>query len=1576
MGKLINYTENDHRNVPNTIGFDIIGNTFFVYLPAELRNSVWSEWYGSIQNKLRNLSDNISKVIFKAERMEWVDPIPMLSLIISMAEIHTKRRIFYIIPDLNFDALNDGQKRALEFLEKEGFFTEVIKYKVNIIPESDYYNAFKDEVALEEVLGKTITWIQTNLNGFVYYNNSTILKAKVIDLSSEGYQGKIDDTIERELTEVKHRISQHLQDSQLNEILWKIGIFLKETINNVNEHAYGNNSKYVGYYIRHLVGLSDNSLNDSVRNKIGESFMKEWKDLKRLVLDFPKSSTGFIEIYVIDSGVGLTEHYVSTRRTNSKGKPLEKSFRVAWQETIGNGDRADRTKKNTEFGGLYTIGKLLSNEFLLARDYDLWIGDTLPPKSINGAYTYACSKNEENYIKGLTLMCRLDIKRPMDNNDWILSEKNSQCFIAAAKEERSIYKKYNDLNNRRLSFIKDKRFNLDFMKGDNYLEQETSDQFCFFLPDEHESKNDIFGLVNEIKFLGGSKNRSRAVIIADIPVCECGLYQLAIEGASFEEDFINKVDRIVMISQRLSVLVLTRNKTLDCNTQKEITVYKKSEYETNQYIENSPETFSPHLSLLHAIEWLKTHDSMIVWRYIKTHNDAELFYINKKVEWYKRDEEEELSGYLDFEKTLTDSFLKKVYHNALLRTLCLSTNSECYYAAEDPLMSALSNYMNTLYYNKNKKSRSNSAQKLIALGSVYVSGTTQTSGVTHNINMFLHKDSSKFLKERNSVMHLFAWQEKNFLEHNNSDYLSKYPYRRVGSTYAIAPFGWRYFPIPRYKANSFDGKKNVENRYFFSGEEMKKIKFQSIYKCSPKETYNYWQGGNGLFVGISHVDYETKHDILNINFPFIVKESFMLGGDLASFLLGEVSSALSLKEENLDFNDNERLKEKVLEYIDTNKGKYINRQCSFVVYPYHSNTEQIVDSIKNCIKEENTYFIPLIPLNKERTGTSFQPSPLTIEMLRKTIKDAMHNTKEVNALLLDDAIVEGKTQEEIKHVLYGLGISHVMSVFILERRRIPYNTSDDTKTAVFWRLDIPRLGPKYSCPLCKALDTISSFETQIISDSARARIEEWKTIWEAKTENTLDRTQTLNPVKIKLPQNTKRFGIYFEDGKCKQCGGDNNRIKILSSLGLTLYMGELLSITSRDDKMLQYCTSRYDLDSITILEMLCTNLLLYGKTISKKVREEIVIHIFNEANKIEPNYHTAFAALVLLTQEDEVLMCLKESYMAMKETLNYDMLILLSYLSIKQEKYFGDIKDAQTLRRMSVDGDKAYKLFHSQLYNGNGKDHDRALDRLLQGAIDSSEGFQWSKDSLDCLRYALENIHEWNLSHWDKDDKNITVKKAIELLDEKKRMLDIKYEEYAEKRVSYGIEFKCLSDQLKEYIHNRLFIKLNVFNEVREEMKRAQANKNNLKTLIEHWEQNENYDICLFNYKRLDVGDSYNIAEKWIIWDQTVEEEIGFLLDNAHKHSDGEFLMPNSKETKPHSVWITVEYAVDFSTLSLLIYNKSLKNAKYISDASAKKTRYGKSRLSEELDVQVKYYDFKTECDDCIIETKVTFKLI
>ena len=286
-------------------------DSFMITFPEELRNSVWSHSWGVIQKKLRSLPNEVVNVLIGAQKLTWVDPFPILSLIISLAELHKHKHICFIVADRS--SMSSDQKRVLEFLEKEGFLEAMMSYGVAIIEESSYqdFMAGKD---LHDLSTALVQWVQDYLNGYVCFSNSTILKAKVFDLANVSVQDGIDIMVDEELERIRHKIIPFVPETLLVEILWKMSFFLKETINNVNEHAYENSKeKYVGYYMRYRVGLGDNSMDTGARMKIDRLFKKEKDDLPCYVTNYPKWVTRFFEIYVIDSGVGLTSHYTSRR---------------------------------------------------------------------------------------------------------------------------------------------------------------------------------------------------------------------------------------------------------------------------------------------------------------------------------------------------------------------------------------------------------------------------------------------------------------------------------------------------------------------------------------------------------------------------------------------------------------------------------------------------------------------------------------------------------------------------------------------------------------------------------------------------------------------------------------------------------------------------------------------------------------------------------------------------------------------------------------------------------------------------------------------------------------------------------------------------------------------------------------------------------------------------------------------------------------------------------------------------------------------------------------------------------------
>lgn len=317
---------------------ELNGDKLFLYLPNELRNSIWAENYGDIQKQLRNIDNVVKDVVICGCGLKWADPFPMLSLLISIAEIHLNKRIFFLVPSLS--DMSEEQKRVYEFLEKEGFLSVMQEYGVHVL-ERDVFDESNSNEKFKKLTERTIRWMHDNLNGFIYFSNSTILKARVVDLGHTKKESQIDRDIELELESVKHRISSFLRPSQLNEIIWKTGLFLKEAINNVYEHAYGNNrTKYVGYYIRHRTGLTDNTLSPTSRKDLEKSFNSEMRDVKCFVKNFPMTTTNFLEIYVIDAGIGLTKHF------SLKRNYVKMSFREAWRETIGLGQGVLK-KKNT-----------------------------------------------------------------------------------------------------------------------------------------------------------------------------------------------------------------------------------------------------------------------------------------------------------------------------------------------------------------------------------------------------------------------------------------------------------------------------------------------------------------------------------------------------------------------------------------------------------------------------------------------------------------------------------------------------------------------------------------------------------------------------------------------------------------------------------------------------------------------------------------------------------------------------------------------------------------------------------------------------------------------------------------------------------------------------------------------------------------------------------------------------------------------------------------------------------------------------------------------------------------------------
>ena len=80
----------------NKYVYRLYGDTVHVELPCEMRNGRWGEEYGPIQKSFRKLNASVKNIIISGLYLKWVDPLPMLSLLISIAELQGEKKNLFL----------------------------------------------------------------------------------------------------------------------------------------------------------------------------------------------------------------------------------------------------------------------------------------------------------------------------------------------------------------------------------------------------------------------------------------------------------------------------------------------------------------------------------------------------------------------------------------------------------------------------------------------------------------------------------------------------------------------------------------------------------------------------------------------------------------------------------------------------------------------------------------------------------------------------------------------------------------------------------------------------------------------------------------------------------------------------------------------------------------------------------------------------------------------------------------------------------------------------------------------------------------------------------------------------------------------------------------------------------------------------------------------------------------------------------------------------------------------------------------------------------------------------------------
>jgi hypothetical protein len=1499
-----------------------------IVISDTLRDSAWAAYFGVIQQALKHKlmgRHSINKCLFDFSNCNWADPLPLLYFILVAAEFTDNGGKYNLI----LPQANEKSARFLKYLAQEGFldlFSDIsdsISDRLGLITKAKI-NKFKD------------------LTAQLAYVDSSLMPAQLFRLSS--YE-KIIDWAEDNHDLLASLLIGKVPEWAKDDILYRLKTFLTESLFNIFDHAYPNKgNSYAAIYVRYRKGLI--GINQEER-KVLQSVLKRESDKSicpRLPKFFLESREGCLEAMVADIGVGMSKTLFSRIRTK-KGKPPSRPFPYACKLVFIDGVHKESSENLTRCGGLHLLGRLLSenNDFIRGRDEDSWYGDALPLQQ-NSASAHLLAFGRDHCgisVEGLSWTTRLSWLAPTDTGDsglwknWEGDYSKNPVFQELHSNEIDI-EQFSDIS------FRDERFEKEIERLDK-VKIKGNEKQHIYLVKPGRSKNDILNSLQNISSELPPELKLN-LVIGDIPSHEAVTYAAALDN--LKVDHRNKwpasFTNITLITKKLSVFGLTYKKLSNGFE------YKK-ELTDNLYSKKPSKNFDPSTNIRDYIRWLRYHDSDIFWHHIIEKHLDDHTYIAGKIGWSP--EKREINGYLDFPQTLTDISLRHLYRIMLERLPSLKHDAKCKLVAMDNHVKELVNHYNAITL----PSLRGRSKFTIYIGSVEVTGFTsdmavlgETSTEYVPINFFRHINS-----DVNSP-HLFLWPQQAWFERYFKP--EKFYYKRIDKSAVIAKGGQSCFQLPRFDKNR-----------------------KSFYGRTPKDTYGDWQNPNPCIIKIGHWKYESNHDLLTVNLWNALKYSFATWGDLSCFLMESFFSALSIVGEKHLTSDGKEWFKKVRK----NNESGVLKTCA-IIYPSHPNTDYAISHLLTSVNDKiRKKIIAVRPIRKNRGRSTFLISPSVIEK----IKALIDTSQSKSILIFDDALISGRMNSELKYLLKSIGAKKVQTLVILERRRLPGMEPQENEIHAYWRLDVPVIGNKLTCPICRVLDKTKQFSTHIISREAQGRIDQWQTEWKVASPLTDWTSHGLTPVALNLLKPRKRFSTYQNDlGEYCQIGGEKQRINLKRSIGLTTLVSELHSMVFRDDYSLEILLRETSLNETAIVEMITSQLILFGEEFTSEIRHKLLTTLFKTVNKFDDvDRHSSLAALTFFIQKESTLKALVNDLYKSGELnrmiLNTDLAIVVAYTI----HLFPDftklaapgIRGTQRLLKQNVDVSNLYHLLHLETYSKQGKAHIKGLTKFIdEPFVEKSILIVAALNTIDHLTSLIKKINFIHL-RTDKNDE-LTPKEFLKEMDNRlncvyKTINNLKGRNSEEAVALARIKVGKLITYLDQ-LHDKLFFPLAIAGINRsgrrpfDETELINIPRNHTEDKIKSLRKDTGKSPYAGDMLRLSVsGKSFpteNREESWVIWDAKVKEIVDDLVMNV-RHSNHPITdYWHYNEGLAH-MWMHIDYESEF--LNILLANSSSSKADLVNHQAKSKGRF---LHLENLGGKVTYVDDNMD-DVAILVTKI-----
>lgn len=707
----------------------------------------------------------------------------------------------------------------------------------------------------------------------------------------------------------------------------------------------------------------------------------------------------------------------------------------------------------------------------------------------------------------------------------------------------------------------------------------------------------------------------------------------------------------------------------------------------------------------------------------------------------------------------------------------------------------------------------------------------------------------------------------------------------------------------------------------------KKVRCTNSY-LNEKEMYKILHQFAYSSVLCGHLCFEKRHDLLSINLNAIMYDK---GTGLHSFIEKIIKYSLGhYKQEGL-------IKDSFFDVL---------KNVCFIVYPYNQLTSSIL-KMCNITSTYSRYILGLSPTNITYQGEGLVYSECFTEYIKAILQEykEKYGNEKIKILIFDTLSYSGKTKQEIYEYINSINEVEPYYVSIIDAKVTHYAKQQNHLN--YMNLNIPLLGKYEACKICMGLNKLYILKGNIIDANILAVIENIEKTWEVREIrnykeimklSNFDRVYANDIVDYDIKTEHSEGELYFVNALPLYIF-ITNKIKIENDFALIEFVADNLKEKMGEDS-LAYIISLF--------------LLEYGGNVYHTLLVKSIKILLEYLKSSSELNIRQFVVLALLSISDEKLVENVFEYIGDNEAniqMRYEGQVVLLYCLLKRKFEKENAKIMFLYNKMKSGNNRLdlYKQFHCQLKNTNGNVHNSPLKSLINGQANiynrrlTLASLALLEESLNCPELAFDILYEEGrdveFGYGNIKEVDIAAIRDMCLYNIKQLKTDITKMVHPE----YIREKLVQVFNASEEIHKRLFapfvIKRNTEN----------INTKSIVTLLS--ERVEIYNAKTKNLENMypvvfdesydsKINVSNNIVTLYYIWNNMLEREFDYVLDNVGKFVD--FLQ--TVEIEGQRVSGQVKIKITPTEFIISIFNNTKEIVEDIEKKS--KQRYQKEVLS------------------------------